>query len=1192
MNTGSSIECNATITDNINVDTAIANVTLPNGTIVQPGVSNVGSDYTFTYTIPDDVTTYTVLWIVNDTSSNLNNTESTTFDASDATNPAVTLLVCSPDPVNTGSSIECNATITDNINLGNVSVNITLPNSSVVQPTGFNNIGSEYSFTFVVPEQITTYTVLWIVNDTSNNINNTESTTFDATDTVLPSVPGAQILPVTDQEAGTLVTILANVTDNDNVDEVYANLTQNNGTLTQIQLFNTTSTPDIWNGTYTAPADLGTVNILIISNDTAGNVNDTETAIFTVIDTTTPSVIIETPAGGSTFTQGDDVAIDVNVTDFLPLSNVIITVELSNTSGINYTPGDANSDNIFNFTFNETSQLGTYNISVFGNDSTNNINNTVWRTFIVAEASPEVIDEGGDSCDPDWDCGEWSSCSDGQMTRECVDIEECDEDGSMPDTAQSCECESNSECGSDGYINNPVCDSSGDVIQQYRTYTCNDDNECRDHTETVVKDECLGSTSSCSAGSCVECNSNSDCSTGQACENNICVEEFFNPEDPSTECLWVCNDWDACSNGVQERECSNFLGDCDPSDPPIYQACSCSGPTCDNPFFNSTEISTGYAHAPCYASASAVGVERAATGADIYVGAGREILTEPITLTCTPGEKVELTVIAPIGYTDYKPHLCRGGECGVIKATNVSELLCENGLVTANTRLENIYTPDYDSLEIPVVEGATMAETPGFSFTFSNASQTSLSILPVSGTLTQPANPSIALAGSPVRLVIQGDRNITGIFTLSHKELVGIEEGSLSILVLRNKTWDYIGGTPDDDSVTIELTLEDLFASESDIVVALAGSICTDCGESTLNNIYRAKNAKAAIVLIHGFDTGPATFQAMVNDIKLTEENIDVWLFSYSQSNTLTASIDDLNERMQSVMGGYDSIVMLGHSLGGIVAQESVYLADKQNMSFVERVTDLVIMGAPNNGLNSLTEFEEFFGTMMEARTLFRIFNIESKSILDLKNHLNTPRVDHIEYNVVAGTETFVFELGPATIRTDELIGLSGDNDGLLSTKDARTIGGGEITARCENYWELDLTHTQLDESFKARQLVGNIITRRLGIENTELGGVKYIKVFIPSCETGDHVAISGVPFTGTLSAEEACLQSVRAPSCSDNKKNQNERSADCGGNCGLCKTDYVFIFVSLLSLIFFIYVTGKEIAHLIAEHMNDKKQK
>ena len=48
---------------------------------------------------------------------------------------------------------------------------------------------------------------------------------------------------------------------------------------------------------------------------------------------------------------------------------------------------------------------------------------------------------------------------------------------------------------------------------------------------------------------------------------------------------------------------------------------------------------------------------------------------------------------------------------------------------------------------------------------------------------------------------------------------------------------------------------------------------------------------------------------------------------------------------------------------------------------------------------------------------------------------------------------------------------------------------------------------------------------------------------------------------------------------------NREERSIDCGGSCGLCKTDYIFIFILILAIIFFLYVSGREVAHLIAEH-------
>ena len=131
-----SVEINASITDNIGIDTVLANVTLPNNSISQLTLLDSNSDeiYNGTFTITDNIGSYTIRIIANDTGNNVNSSETANFNVVDSNNPNVTALL----PVNGTSfnatvTFEISANVTDDVNISTVLANITYPNETINQ---------------------------------------------------------------------------------------------------------------------------------------------------------------------------------------------------------------------------------------------------------------------------------------------------------------------------------------------------------------------------------------------------------------------------------------------------------------------------------------------------------------------------------------------------------------------------------------------------------------------------------------------------------------------------------------------------------------------------------------------------------------------------------------------------------------------------------------------------------------------------------------------------------------------------------------------------------------------------------------------------------------------------------------------------------------------------------------------------
>ncbi|MCP4569516.1 MAG: hypothetical protein GY841_18220, partial [FCB group bacterium] len=171
----------------IHLDYDHINVTLPNGSLLAESTDSM-VDLVLS---PENLSvtgTYAVTVYANDTASNWN-TSSTTFNVSDTLNPAVYGIIPSQGATfNVSDEIEITANITDSIEVHTVLIDITLPNTSVLQFELSNTVGDLYSINYTIPDQAGNYTVSFIANDTTNNVNSTETTVFVALANTNPTV--------------------------------------------------------------------------------------------------------------------------------------------------------------------------------------------------------------------------------------------------------------------------------------------------------------------------------------------------------------------------------------------------------------------------------------------------------------------------------------------------------------------------------------------------------------------------------------------------------------------------------------------------------------------------------------------------------------------------------------------------------------------------------------------------------------------------------------------------------------------------------------------------------------------------------------------------------------------------------------------------------------------------------------------
>ncbi|MBT5740170.1 hypothetical protein HOI26_03645, partial [Candidatus Woesearchaeota archaeon] len=373
------VEIAANLTDASPISSVLANVTLTNGTIEQLTLLNTaGNKYNSTFTTTNTAGNFNVTFIANDTLNNINNSETTNFTISDSTAPVITILGCTPSNLSVGQQTQCLATVFDNLAVDTVTANVTLPNGTILIQT-VENISSNYNLTFTNTSLgVGQYNVTWQANDTSNNAQ-TGTDSFNVSDITSPTV-------TLNSPADTYNTSSSSVTFNFTATDDLVGLLDCsiliNGTI------NATNSA-VTNGTATeftvSSFNQGNYDWNVTCNDSSDNSNTSETRTFTV-DTGNPLFISLTtsPSSSAELDPKVNVTVSANVTDNLTdIHNVILQRKLSNESTYTNLSLTLNgSSGLYHGTFN-ASDAGTYNLSLWANDTAGNSDTSNVQNIVV-----------------------------------------------------------------------------------------------------------------------------------------------------------------------------------------------------------------------------------------------------------------------------------------------------------------------------------------------------------------------------------------------------------------------------------------------------------------------------------------------------------------------------------------------------------------------------------------------------------------------------------------------------------------------------------------------------------------------------------------------------------------------------------------------------------------------------------------
>jgi len=375
------VNITANVTDEIAVSVVTANITAPNGSVFQLTLrndTNITKNFNASFYNTETIGTYTIQIFSNDSSNNVNSTQTGTFVVGDIVFPAVTnVLPASGSNFSDYSIVNISVNVSDDRLVSIVQINVTLPNGTIRQFTLDNMSAQRYNLTFDVTNLVGIYSVRVIANDTTNNVNSSETTSFTIGNSVAPLI----VLNYPTNNSNISATSIAfNFTATDDSHATLncsitinntANLSNSAVVSAQQTLFNISG---FVNAHY---------NWSISCNDSIPNINQSLTFRFAV-DTVAPQFnsLVTSPSAAADLDPNVNVTVLANITDnTTTVHTVILQHKLSNESDDNYINVSMSfwtGSKLFNASFNATVNA-TYTLRLFANDSAGNkdVSNTI-----------------------------------------------------------------------------------------------------------------------------------------------------------------------------------------------------------------------------------------------------------------------------------------------------------------------------------------------------------------------------------------------------------------------------------------------------------------------------------------------------------------------------------------------------------------------------------------------------------------------------------------------------------------------------------------------------------------------------------------------------------------------------------------------------------------------------------------------
>jgi len=357
----------------------------PDGTIVSyywsfgDGTDATGTNATATHQYTD-VGVYTVTLIVtdNDGATGTNTTTVTITSFLEITN-----VIATPNIQTMGEHVNITCNITNTSGLVDVVLNINSPNNNSTTLSIYQN--STGNSTIYYYNQ--TYTLLGIYEyyiwacDTENHTTITETYQFsitNSTDIAPPEISNILANPE-EQEKNGYINISATVTDDNEVKDVFLNITSPDNSASNITMTRIDGTVAYYyNSTY---SDMGEYTFFIFATDTSNNTATSNISHFSIVDLQPPEIADNTPEVAY---KNETFTFNATVTDNNMVADVYVEYWYETENHTNVSMNNIDEDS-WNKTIMIPSNFDILQYIVHARDTSNNWNHTEIKSVTLLE---------------------------------------------------------------------------------------------------------------------------------------------------------------------------------------------------------------------------------------------------------------------------------------------------------------------------------------------------------------------------------------------------------------------------------------------------------------------------------------------------------------------------------------------------------------------------------------------------------------------------------------------------------------------------------------------------------------------------------------------------------------------------------------------------------------------------------------
>ncbi|MBW2967329.1 right-handed parallel beta-helix repeat-containing protein [Candidatus Woesearchaeota archaeon] len=586
---------------------------------------------------------------------------------------------------------------------------------------------------------------------------------------------------------------------------------------------------------------------------------------------------------------------------------------------------------------------------------------------------------------------------------------------------------------------------------------------------------------------------------------------------------------------------------------------------------------------------------------------GYIIVGKPFKADCAGGETFSTSLLLPDNLEDVQVIQCAVGSCAS-KTTRYVNRMCpgeEVELVREEDEFDmSSMTVNMTPVASKLSAGNRSLKSGDYEVDVGGEEDVEVSMGVAAGVQKEPANRNVRIVGAPVELKVAGVTDSVEV-TLPFSVGEGEDASSVAVYAKRiegNTTrWLYIGGQIDLVKRVVEAKVNlSQYAETGSVTLAPITIHCPECGgEADFRNVFTpARDSRQAIILLHGLWGVGKVWDSMVDEFRLTRQPYQLWTYSYLVSNPLERSGLDLANYLEANSYRYDSIYIVGYSLGGLVAQSALrqaYDMREQGIadySFLDDVRKVLLVANPSEG-SPVADYADIFLTESVNSEDSAVLPMNSivKDVLS-EGYVSEP-VPGMSYYAIAGTKSYGFmdRLG-LTERLFE----GQPNDGVVAVRSAQRLGNNYLDRDCVNYWSQPVDHTHLIEDRLVQKIMGQIISRDLfeaaGEEDQKVslfGYSNYYEVEIEDCSPDRLYFVIGVE------KEEEKVERVAYCACGNGVCDGLENAKTCPDDCRLVAKPLVTRIVEhsleiLALLIALFMVFGFFFA--IYEHYKKKKKK